>query len=89
MNYDELKIAKRYMPVILRRYRDAADLSQQQLVDRVGISKGFYSLLERGKRAPNLDMIIRIALALDVRPGELVDAVVAEWRANDGEPLRH
>lgn len=76
--YDEIKIAKQYMPIILRRYRNAAGLSQQQLVNIVGISKGFYSLLERGLRAPNLDLLVRIAKALKVRPGEMLDAMVEE-----------
>ncbi len=77
-HYDDEKIAKRYMPGILRRYRDDADLSQQDLVNIVGVSKGFYSSLEGGKRVPNLDMLVRIARALGVRPGEMLDAMVAE-----------
>ena len=62
-NFLDEKIAKQYMPGILRRYRDAAGLSQQDLVDIVGISKGFYSSLEMGRRVPNLDMLIKIAKA--------------------------
>ena len=73
--FDE-KIARRFMPVVLRRFRDAAGLSQQDLVDIVGISKGFYSSLEMGRRVPNVDMLIKIAKACGVRPGEMLDAVV-------------
>ena len=80
METEELKIAKVFMPFVLRRFRDAAGLSQQELCDRVGISKGFYSSLECGKRAPNLDMMVRISLALGVMPGELVNAMWEEWR---------
>ena len=76
--HDDEKIAKRYVSVILRRYRDAAGLSQQELVNIVGISKGFYSSLEMGRRTPNLDMFIRIARACGVKPGEMLDALVAE-----------
>ena len=77
-NYDDIKMAKQYMPIVLRRYRDAAGLSQQELVNRVGISKGFYSSLEMGKRAPSIDMLVRIAMALDVRPGDMLEAMVRE-----------
>ena len=75
-NFFDEKIARRFMPGILRRYRDAAGLSQQDLVNIVGVSKGFYSSLEMGKRVPNLDMLIKIARACGVRPGEMLDAVV-------------
>ena len=78
-------IARRYLPVILRRYRDAAGLSQQDLVNIVGVSKGFYSSLELGKRVPNLDMLVKIAGACNVKPGELLDAMVDvaknDWKA--------
>ena len=82
-NYDDIKMAKQYMPIVLRRYRDAAGLSQQELVNRVGISKGFYSSLEIGKRAPSIDMLVRIAMALDVRPGDMLEAMVREAEKND------
>lgn len=77
-NYSDEKIARRFLPGILRRYRDAAGLSQQDLVNIVGVSKGFYSSLEMGKRVPNLDMLIKIARACGVKPGEMLDAVVEE-----------
>lgn len=74
--YSDENISHKHMPAILRRYRDAAGLSQQDLVNIVGISKGFYSSLERGKRVPNVDMLIKIARACGVRPGEMLDALV-------------
>ena len=69
-NYSDEKIARHFLPGILRRYRDAAGLSQQDLVNIVGVSK------EMGKRVPNLDMLIKIARACGVKPGEILDAVV-------------
>jgi len=87
-NFLDEKIAKQYMPGILRRYRDAAGLSQQDLVDIVGISKGFYSSLEMGRRVPNLDMLIKIAKACGVRPGEMLDAVVEAAEKNMPCPSR-
>ena len=75
---NEEKIARRFMPGILKRYRALAVMSQQELADSVGVSKGFISALEGGRSVPNLDMLVQLAEALDVRPGELVDAMVEE-----------
>ncbi|MDL2216980.1 helix-turn-helix domain-containing protein [Desulfovibrio sp. OttesenSCG-928-M14] len=75
---DENNLAKTFMPIVLRRYRDAAGLSQQELADSVGIAKSYISSLELGYRAPNLNLLVKIAYALNIRPGELVDAMVEE-----------
>jgi transcriptional regulator with XRE-family HTH domain len=75
---DKDNIAKSFMPVVLRRYRDAAGLSQQQLADAVEITKSYVSSLELGYRAPHLNLLIKIAKVLHVRPGELVDAMMEE-----------
>ena len=82
VKYDEDNLAKTFMPGVLRRYRDAAGLSQQPLADSVGIAKSYISSLELGYRAPNLNLLVKIAQALDVRPGELVDAMVDEANKN-------
>lgn len=52
------KIAKHVMPMILRRYRDAAGLPQQQLADYAEVSKGSISAREGGRSVPNVDMLI-------------------------------
>ena len=75
---NEEKIARRFMPDIIRRYRRQAELSQQQLADSVGVSKGFISALEGGRSVPNLDMLVQLADALGVQPGELVNSMVTE-----------
>lgn len=81
-NTDKIDIAKRFMPIVLRRHRDEAGLSQQQLADKVGIAKSYISSLELGYRAPNLNLLVRIALALDVSAGRLVEDMVAEAKRN-------
>lgn len=55
--------------MILRRYRDAAGLPQQQLADYAEVSKGSISALEGGRSVPNVDMLITLARAFGVRPG--------------------
>lgn len=66
------------MPAMIRRYRDAAGMSQQELADPVGISKSYISSLELGYRAPSLNLLVKIAQTLGVAPGEMVDAMVAD-----------
>ena len=77
-NFDEDRLAKTFMPAVIRRYRDAAGMSQQELADQVGISKSYISSLELGYRAPSLNLLVKIAQALGVAPGEMVDAMVAD-----------
>ena len=66
------------MPNVLKRHREAAGLSQRQLADSVGVSKGFNSALEGGRSVPNLDMLVQLADAMNVRSGALMDEMVAD-----------
>ena len=77
MEEDE-KITRRFLPDIIRRYRHQAGLSQQQLADSVGVSKGFISALEGGRSAPSVDMLVQIADALGVSAGAIMDELVNE-----------
>lgn len=77
-SYDEDNLEKTFMPGVLRRHRDAAGLSQQDLADSVGICKSYISSLELGYRAPSLNLLVKIADALHIRPGQLVDEMVTE-----------
>ena len=78
----EEKIAHRFMPRVLKHYRGLAGMSQQALADSVGVSKGFVSALEGGRSVPNLDMLVLLAAALNIRPGALVDSMVEEAEKN-------
>ncbi len=49
-------------------------MTQEQLSERVDVVRSFICALENGKKQPSLDMIFRLASALEVKPGELVDA---------------
>ena len=66
------------MPTVIKRYRNQAGLSQQQLADSIGVSKGFISALEAGRSVPNLDMLVQLADALNVPAGTLVNRMVEE-----------
>ena len=53
----------------LRRAREAAGLTQQQLSQIANLSVTGLAMIERGERAPSLDTAARICWALDVASG--------------------
>ena len=61
--------------VILRKYRLERELTLEQLGERVGVAHSFIHRLETGNKQPSLRMVLKLATALGVRPGELVDAM--------------
>jgi len=57
----------------LRRYRHDAGWSQEEFADRAGIHRTYVSDLERGARNPTITIIERLAKALSVSAGALLD----------------
>jgi transcriptional regulator with XRE-family HTH domain len=56
---------------LLRRYREAAGLSQEELAERAGLSGRAISDLERGlRRSPYPSTVRRLAVALDLRDND-------------------
>ena len=76
----EQQITKKYFKDVLRYYRQKAGMTQEQLAGLAGISTGFLGNMETGQKWPNIDMMIRLAEVLNVRPGEMMDALVARWK---------
>ena len=46
------------------------------------MSTPYISMLESGKRYPSIEMLIRIALALEVRPGAMLDMIADRYIAD-------
>lgn len=59
----------------LRSERLKHSLSQEALGYACGLHRTEVSLLERAGRDPRLDTIVRLARALNVTPGELLDGI--------------
>lgn len=57
---------------VIRIVRQARALKLKQLADATGLSLPFLSLLESGQRQPSLDVMRRLASALDVPSETLV-----------------
>ncbi len=57
----------------LRRLRHESGWSQEEFADRAGIHRTYVSDLERGARNPTLMVVDRLAKALEVSAGSLLD----------------
>jgi len=58
----------------LRRIREAREpkLTQDALAHAAGLTTNFYSDIERGQKVPSLTTVLRLALALNIPPGDLL-----------------
>jgi transcriptional regulator with XRE-family HTH domain len=55
------------------RLNDRRGISQEELANKVGVTQQYVALLEKGERKPSLDTLRKLAKALDVAVGELVE----------------
>jgi transcriptional regulator with XRE-family HTH domain len=61
-----------HVGVELRKAREEAQLSQEELAEKAGVSRVYVSLLERDKKSPTLDVYFRLCRALRLNPSELM-----------------
>lgn len=66
----------------IREARVYANLSQQTVAERVGMSRDNYGIIERGQASPTLDTLLGIADAIGV---PLADLVREEPRPTAGD----
>ncbi|WP_299950621.1 helix-turn-helix transcriptional regulator [Hyphomonas sp. BRH_c22] len=56
----------------LKKFRRAKGLSQEELAHLAGIDRTYVSLLERRIYSVTIDILARLAEALDIEPDELL-----------------
>lgn len=61
----------------LRRGRKLARMSQEELACRAALHRTEVSLIERGYRVPSIETLIRVAAAVEVPEGRLLDGI--DW----------
>jgi transcriptional regulator with XRE-family HTH domain len=59
----------------IRAWRKKAGLTMNQLAELADIDGGFLATIEIGKKAPSVVTLAKLAKALDIRIGVLLDAV--------------
>ena len=57
----------------LRAARAAADLTQAALAARAKVARPYITMLEAGVREPSIVTVVKLAKALGVKPGRLLD----------------
>ena len=62
----------------LRRHREAAGLRQEDVAFLASLHRTEIGYLERGRRKPRIDTLIRLATALSVSPTDLLEGIVWE-----------
>lgn len=82
---------------IIRQYRDAQNLSMQEFADKCGLSKGYISMLEKGRHpqnnrqlVPSLNTIRALAAGMDLPIDSLLAAMDGDSviSVNDPEPVQ-
>ena len=69
---------------VIRERRLELGMSQEDLANAAQIERSHMGKIERGEHLPNLVFILRLAKALSVKPGLLVDSA-AEQMAGAGK----
>lgn len=57
----------------MRKLREAAGYTQEAFADLANVNRTYISDCERGTRNPTILVVEKIAKALDVTPGSLLD----------------
>lgn len=73
MQYDVVAVGK-----TIRGLRESKGLSQEVLSGLAGIARTHLSMIENASKKANFETLWRIALALDMRPSDLVQKIEME-----------
>jgi len=72
MRFDNKTIGK-----VIRQKRMQKGMTQELLSGFAGIARTHLTMIENGTKQPNFETIWRIALALDMKPSELIAEIEA------------
>ncbi|SMQ85049.1 Helix-turn-helix domain-containing protein [Bacillus sp. OV166] len=72
--------------IVLRKLRNAQQLSQEALADRCSRHTSYISLLERNCKNPSLDTIVALAHGLDMRASDMLKEI--EQHPENGRFIR-
>ena len=66
---------RRRVGLNLKRFREEQGFSQEAFADHCGLHRTYISGIERGVRNPTIVILDKIAKALKVSPGALLDPI--------------
>ena len=67
-------VSPRRLSTVIRRLREAQDMTQEQLAKKAGVTQGYIAQLESGlKKNPSLPTLKKLARALGVPVTELLE----------------
>lgn len=61
------------MKVEIKEFRKLNKITQQELAEKIGVTRSCISQYEIGAREPDLTTLMKIAYALNVTPDDLLD----------------
>ena len=61
----------------LRKARESAGLTQEELAFKARVHRTYISMLERNKESPTLEVMFRLCRALEVSPSNLIARIEA------------
>jgi transcriptional regulator with XRE-family HTH domain len=61
----------------LKRWRERRGLTQEGLAQEAGITTNYANQLENGRKVPSLTVILRLSLALQIVPADLLSDFTA------------
>jgi transcriptional regulator with XRE-family HTH domain len=59
----------------LRELRGEAGISQEKLAERANLHRNTVGIIERGLQVPTLDVIVKLAHALELKPYQLIEHI--------------
>lgn len=68
----------------LRKAREKAGLTQEQLAFKAGVHRTYVSLLERDIKSPTLNTLFRLCVAMEVSAGKLIAKVEKDMNEDRG-----
>jgi len=56
----------------MKRWREKRGLTQDGLAGLAGVASSYISHIERGQHVPSLTIILKVSVALEILPGDLL-----------------
>lgn len=69
---------------VLRKLRKNREMSQEALAFEAGVERNYVSLLELGRNSASVNVIFKLAKALEIRPSKLIEAAEQEMTSQPG-----